>query len=124
MEEYLNIISGFMNQYISRTWKILGVLILMLTLGGCIGKENVPAQNGGNNLSFQKNVSNLNESKENRINLGIVKAKNFSTTRILSLNLNITNPRPNETALMIFRPESGVEGRSRCPLRFMKITVW
>ena len=124
MEEYLNIISGYMNQYISRTWKIIAVLTLMAIMGGCIGKENVPAQNTSENLSFQKNVSNLNESKFNKIELKIVRLKNFNTTGILNLDLNIKNPRMNETALMIFKSDSGVEGRYRSNITNITNNTW
>lgn len=114
--------SGLMNRSITRICKILVFATLILSLGGCISKENVPVQNVSENISNQKiGSSNLTE---NAIEIKINKGKDFNQTGIVNLYLNITNPRMNETAIMFFKTDSGVEGRYKSNVTNIINNIW
>ena len=124
MGEYYNwrkpmkIRSGTKNRSINGICKILVFVMLIISLGGCISKENVPDQNSS------KNITNQTVSKENAVNIKINKGKDFNKTGILNLYLNITNPRMNETAVMLFKTDSGVEGRYKNNVTTISKNIW
>ncbi len=121
----MKIRSGLINRSITRICKILVFVTLILFLGGCISKENAPVQNVSENISNQKNGnSNLTVSKENAIEIKINKGKDFNQTGIVNLYLNITNPRMNETAIMLFKTDAGVEGRYKSNVTNIINNVW
>ena len=117
--------SGTKNRSITGICKILVFIAMILSLGGCINKENVPVQNVSENVSNQKNgTSNLTVTKENAINIKINKGKDFNETGILNLYINITNPGMNETATMLFRTDSGVEARYKNNITNITNNIW
>jgi len=107
-------------RYISGSLRILGILILLSALGGCISRENrpdaeLPAQEtSSDNLmlmqsAMTQNISaNSSELKPNQIRL-IFRPKELNRTGKLPVMLQIRNPKLNETVITVFKPESGKE---------------
>ena len=117
--------SGIKNRSITRICKILVFITLILSLGGCVNKENVPVQNASENISNQKNgTSNLTVSNTNAIKIKINKGIDFNETGILNVYINITNPGINETAVMLFRTDSGIEARYKNNITNFTNNVW
>ncbi len=114
-----------------RWWKILGAIMLLSAIGGCLGKDNkldseVPFQNANedNYSILEKNASGINESKSNQVRLGISRSRDFNKTGQLNITLNITNPRLNETLNVIFKPEFGTEGNYRTNITNITGSTW
>lgn len=110
---------------------ILGAIILLSAIGGCLEKINklnleVPVQNADedNYPALEKNVPKINESKSNQVHLGISRSREFNKTGQLNVTLNITNPRLNETVNVIFKPEFGTEGKYRTIITNIKGSTW
>lgn len=106
---------------LSRPWRVLGILILISVLGGCIGKESqpgeeLPARAGGEeNLTLAQNdyntsepISNTSELSSNQISL-IVRSDELNKSGKLPITLKITNPVLNETVLTAIVPEFAPE---------------
>ncbi len=119
----------------TRIGGVIGILLLISALGGCIdgesklgvgssdqntsgdnltltGKENemgagLPDGNISVN-SLTKTKSASNKSEPNQIRL-ILNQKQFQKTGKLPVTVKIINPRMNETVLTAFRPEFGSE---------------
>ncbi len=125
----------------SRLWRILGILMLISILGGCIGKENKPnaeltaqEDNGGGltlvqgapdqnesvSISESKNISKL---KPNSIRL-ILRPKELNRTGRLPVMLQITNPRLNETVTTVFKPGSGKEWYNQTNITYISNSNW
>ncbi len=113
-----------------RWWKILGAIMLLSAIGGCLGKDNkldteVPFQNTyEDNSTLEKNASGINESKSNQVQLGISRSRDFNKTGQLNVTLNITNPRLNETINVLFKPEFGAEGKYRANITNITSRTW
>ncbi len=112
-------------------WRILGAIMLLSAIGGCLGKDNdidfeVPFQNAyeDNYSILEKNASKINESKSNQVHLGISRSREFNKTGQLNVTLNITNPRLNETINVIFKPEFGTEGKYRTNITNISSSTW
>jgi len=114
----------------TRIGGVIGILLLISALGGCIdgesklgaespdqnitltGNENemgaeLPAGNISVN-SLTKTKSASNKSEPNQIRL-ILNQKQFQKTGKLPVTVKIINPGMNETVLTAFRPEFGSE---------------
>ncbi len=113
-------------------WRILGILILIAALGGCVGKNDkagvqLPVQNAsGENASGEKvtleqdspaqdvSVSisgqqiNTSDSQSNQLRL-ILRSKELNKSGKIPLTLQLMNPRLNETVITVFMPEFGKE---------------
>jgi len=116
---------------VCRWWRILGAIILLSAIGGCLGKDNeldseVPFQiaDEDNYSTLEKNASKINESKSNQVQLGISRSRDFNKTGQLNVTLNITNPRLNETINVIFKPEFGAEGKYRTNITNITGSTW
>ena len=112
-------------------WKILGAIMLLSAIGGCLGKDNeldseVPVQNADvdNYSALENSASKINESKSNQVQLGISRSRDFNKTGQLNVTLNITNPRLNETINVIFKPEFGAEGKYRTNITNITGSTW
>jgi hypothetical protein len=126
---------------VSRPYKILGILILISILGGCIGKENKPnagltaqegngdgltlvqsalAQNESVNISESKNISKL---KPNSVRL-ILRPKELNRTGKLPVMLQIMNPELNETVITVFKPGSGQEWYNQTNITYISNSNW
>lgn len=100
---------------VSIPWRIVGLLILISALGGCVGKESkqggeLPAQNisvkdSPEEVSTQ-NTTNMSDSNQIRLRL---LSKELNSTGKLSVILQVRNPRLNETVLTVFKPQIGQE---------------
>ncbi|VVB92753.1 Uncharacterised protein [uncultured archaeon] len=101
---------------LSTRWRIVGILIVMSALGGCVSKESkpgaeIPVQNiSEENLSLYPEVpmNTTNISDPNQIRL-LVLSKELNRTGRLPIVLLIKNPRLNESVLTVFKPEVGQE---------------
>jgi hypothetical protein len=111
----------------SRLWKILGILILIAVLGGCVGKndkagvqlsvqnaseekikleQNSPAQGVPVNISGKQ--VNTSDSQSNQLRL-ILRSMEFNNSNKIPVTLQLMNPRLNETVVTVFKPEFGKE---------------
>lgn len=107
--------------------RILGILILIAVLGGCVGKsdkagvqlpmqnasgekvtmaQNSPAQGTSVNISEQQ--MNTSDSQLNQLHL-ILRSKEFNDSNKIPVTLQIMNPRLNETVITVFRSQFGQE---------------
>ncbi|NJD77165.1 MAG: hypothetical protein FIB08_08750 [Candidatus Methanoperedens sp.] len=100
---------------VSIPWRIVGMLILISALGGCVGKESkqgveLPVQNisDKNPVEEVSMQSTANMSDSNQIRLRLL-SKEFNSTGRLSVQLQVKNPRLNETVLTVFKPQIGQE---------------
>jgi hypothetical protein len=108
-------------------WKVLGILILIAALGGCVGKNDkagvqLPVQNAsGEKVTLDQgspaqgisvNISgqqiNTSDSQSNQLRL-ILRSKEFNNSNKIPLTLQLMNPRLNETIITVFKPEFGKE---------------
>ncbi len=112
-------------------WRILGAIMLLSAIGGCLGKDNkldsevlFQNTNADNYSALEKNVSKVNDSKSNQVRLGISRSVEFNKTGQLNVTLNITNPRLNETVNVIFKPEFGTEGKYRTIVTNINGSTW
>lgn len=105
--------------YLSRPWRVLGILILLSVLGGCLGKDSKPGGElparvaGEENLTPVQNehsepISNISEQSPNQIRL-VVQSDEVNRSGKLSITLKITNPVMNESVLTAFVPEFAPE---------------
>jgi hypothetical protein len=111
--------------YLSRPWRVLGILILISVFGGCVSKESqsgeeLPTQAvGENNLTYNltlaqndyntsEPISNTSELSSNQISL-IVRSDELNKSGKLPITLKITNPVLNETVLTAIVPEFAPE---------------
>jgi len=111
---------------IFNAWIILGLLILIPMISGCIGRDKGPVDSSGQNASEENlnNHSNINESKPNLIRLRISDSKDFNATGKLNLTINITNPIINETVFATFVPEVGSGVKYRVNLTHAPDKYW
>jgi hypothetical protein len=110
-----------------RLWKILGILILIAALGGCVGKNDkagvqLPLQNAsGEKVNLEQdspaqgvsvNISgqqiNNSDSQSNQLRL-ILRSKELNNSNKIPVTLQLMNPRLNETVITVFRPQVGRE---------------
>jgi hypothetical protein len=110
-----------------RSWWILGILILIAVLGGCVGKDDkasvqLPVQNAsGEKVTFEQdspaqgvsvNISgqqiNTSDSQSNQLRL-ILRSRELNKSSKIPVTLQLMNPRLNETVITVFRPEFGQE---------------
>lgn len=106
--------------YISGSLRILGIMILLSALAGCISRENRPDAElqvqgaSSDNLILmqgtlaQNTSANTSEPKPNQIRL-ILRPKELNRTGKLPVMLKIINPKLNETVITVFKPGSGME---------------
>ncbi|MCZ7398167.1 MAG: hypothetical protein O8C62_00535 [Candidatus Methanoperedens sp.] len=110
--------------YLSRPWRVLGILILISVFGGCIGKESQPSEElptravGDDNLTYNltlaqnyntsEPISNISELSSNQVSL-IVRSDEVNKSGKLPITLKITNPVLNETVLTAIVPEFAPE---------------
>ena len=120
--------------FISRFWKILGILVLISALGGCVGREiglgsGFSTQNAdGDNVTLsqnaQQNVSTgVNESKPNQVRL-ILRPSELNRSGKLPVTLKITNPKLNETVVTLFRPQFGQEWYNQTNITYVTNRSW
>ncbi len=103
---------------VSNPWRIVGILILISALGGCVNKESkqgveLSAQNISNvsneDFPLEKEDQNAtNASNPNQIRL-LVLSRELNKTGKLPVVLLIKNPTMNETVLTVFKPQFGQE---------------
>jgi len=125
---------------VSMFWRILGMLILVLALGGCIDREsepgneltdeNLPDQNiSDNNMTLALASSSISEqdidmaSSPNQILL-ILRNNEFNRTGRLTITLKIINPRLNDTVLTIFKPDLGREWYNQTNITYIADGNW
>ncbi|MCX9011273.1 MAG: hypothetical protein OIN66_09135 [Candidatus Methanoperedens sp.] len=121
--------------YISGSLRILGILILLSALGGCISRENkpdagLPAQeiSSGNLMLMQsamtQNISaNSSEPKPNQIRL-ILRPKELNRTGRFPVMLQIVNPKLNETVITVFKLGSGAEWSNQTSITHIASNNW
>lgn len=122
-------------RYISGSLRILGILILLSALGGCISRENkpgaeLPVQDAGSGNLMQmqsaltQNISaNSSELKSNQIRL-ILRPKELNRTGRLPVTLQIVNPKLNETVITVFKPASGAEWYNQTSITHIANNNW
>ncbi|HEY9204282.1 MAG TPA: hypothetical protein VIO58_00040 [Candidatus Methanoperedens sp.] len=105
---------------VSSRWGIVGILIIISALGGCVSKESkqgveLSSQNisgvSDDNFSLEKEQFMQNEtnaSNPNQIRL-LVLSKELNRTGRLPVILLVKNPRLNENVLTVFKPQFGQE---------------
>lgn len=111
----------------SRTWWILGMLILIAVLGGCVGKDDkagvqLPVQNAsgekvtltqdsqaqGAYVNISEQQMNTSDSQSNQLRL-ILRSKELNKSSKIPLTLQLMSPRLNETVITVFKPQFGQE---------------
>ncbi len=104
--------------------------MVISAVGGCIGKESrLDPELPDQNITVQNNVTmeneyRINESKSNQVRLRISHSKEFNKTRQFNVTLNITNPKLNETVIVVFKPEFGSEGRYQTNVTKIFNSMW
>ncbi len=110
-------------------WKILGMIVIISTLYGCIGKENTPDSDNpvqsirDDNLSLEQNNAINSSVQTNKIRL-ILRPKELNRTGKLPITLIVMNPRLNETVLTIFKPEVGQEWYNQTNITYIVNNNW
>ncbi len=126
---------------------IMGALVLVSALGGCIDKEKNPitelAANNVNennitlvdkestldagsldqNASMLQYASNTSRSKQNMIRL-ILRPNELYRTGKLPITLKIINSSVNETVLTVFKPEFGSEWYNQTNITYVEDHNW
>lgn len=103
---------------ISGLCKVVVVLAIISIMGGCIGNENkpglnLPDMNGSQNASqndttLANYASDTDNAGSNMLRL-FLKTKELNKTNKVTLTLQLTNPRSNETVITVFKPQFGQE---------------
>lgn len=123
-------------------WRILGILILIVALGGCVGKNDkagvqLPVQNtSGEKVTLDQdsqaqdvsvNISgkqvDTSDSQSNQINL-IIRSKEFNDSDKIPVTLQIMNPRLNETVTTVFRSPFGQERYNQTNITYIANNNW
>ncbi len=118
---------------ISGLCKVVGVLIIISIVGGCIGNGNkmdinLPGMNGNQNAS-QNNVtlagyaSDTGSAGSNMVKL-VIKPKEFDKTGRLPIMLKVTNPKLNETVITVLKPQFGQEWYSQTRITSITNYSW
>lgn len=116
---------------ISRPWKILGMMILVSIMGGCINKElqpqtEIPGSNiSQDNLTQVQEVTNVSDTTPNQISL-IIRSEELNKTGKLPIILKIINPVANNSVITVFKPEFGSVWQEKVDINETKITnnIW
>jgi hypothetical protein len=118
---------------ISGLCKVVGVLVIISIVGGCIGNGNkadlnLPGMNGSQNAS-QNNVtlagyaSDTSNADSNMVKL-VIKPKEFDKTGRLPIMLKVTNPKLNETVITVLKPQFGQEWYSQARITLITNNSW
>ncbi len=103
-----------------RPWWILGILILIAVLGGCVGKNDkagvqLPVQNAsGDKVTLEAGSPaqgasvNTSDLQSNQLRL-ILRSKEFNDSNKIPVTLQLMNPRLNETVITVFKSQFGQE---------------
>ncbi len=125
------------NTRISKQSLILGIMIVIVAFGGCIGQENNMntelsgqnisdgdiTQNGNDSNVIQDDSRMGNDTVINQISL-IADSKDFNKTGRLRFTLKIINPKINETVLTVFNPEFMPEWYNQTTITQIKNQTW
>ncbi len=125
-----------------RQWWILGILILIAVLGGCVGKDDkagvqLPIQNAsGEKVTLEQdstaqgisvNISgqqmNTSDPQSNQLRL-IFRSKELNKSSKIPLTLQLMNPRLNETVITVFKPEFGKEWYNQTNITHITNNNW
>jgi hypothetical protein len=123
-------------------WRILGILILIAALGGCVGKSDkagvqLPVQNAsGEKVTLNQdspaqgvpaNISgqqiNTSDSQSNQLRL-ILRPNGLNELNKIPITLQLMNPRLNETVTTVFRSQSGKEARYQTNITHIANNNW
>ncbi len=113
--------------------KVVGILAIISILGGCIGNGNkadlnLPDMNESQNAS-QNNVtlagyaSDTGNASSNMLQL-FLKPKELNKTNKVTVTLQLTNPRSNETVITVFKPQSGKEWYDQTNITYIADNNW
>ena len=123
-------------------WRILGILILIAALGGCVGKDDkagvqLPVQNAsGEKVTSEQdspaqgvsvNISgqqiNTSDLQSNQLRL-ILRSKELNNSNKIPVTLQLMNPRLNETVITVFRPQLGQEWYNQANITRITNSNW
>ncbi len=123
-------------------WRILGILILIAALGGCVGKNDktgvqLPVQNtSGEKVTLEQdspaqdvsvNISrkqiDTSDSQSNQLRL-ILRSKEFNNSNKIPVTLQLMNPRLNETVTTVFKPQFGQEWYNQTNITYIANNNW
>ncbi len=124
-----------------RSWWILGILILIAALGGCIGKDDkagvLPVQNTsgekvtlgqdsptqGASVNISGQQINNSDPQSNQLRL-ILRSKGLNKSSNIPVTLQLMNPRLNETVITVFKPQSGQEWYNQTNITHIANNNW
>ncbi len=124
-----------------KSWWILGILILIAVLGGCVGKNDkagvqLPVQNAsGENVTLEQGSpaqgipinssgkQDANDSQSNQLRL-ILRSKELNELNKIPITLQLMNPRLNETVTTVFRSQSGKEAQYQTNITHIANNNW